>query len=234
MARKISQHGVDFIKSFEGCSLKAYKVSSAEKYYTIGYGHYGSDVKKDMVITKEYAEEMLKQDLVKYEKYVNSKTNVPFTNELTQNMFDALVSFCYNCGSGALKKACSSGIENVCDYMQKIIHCGGVVLAGLVRRRKQEIELFNKAEVSFPKSSYTLVEERTVYSQPKGDSEKLKHGQLTTTQQKNQDKDGDGRLDAGSVVTNKGTVDYLGNVYMKTYSGYIQIYSRKQQKAFVK
>ena len=46
----ISQSGVDLIKQFEGCRLTAYKVTSSEKYYTIGYGHYGADGKMKNVL----------------------------------------------------------------------------------------------------------------------------------------------------------------------------------------
>ena len=53
---KTSENGISLIKSFEGLRLKAYKAVSTEEYYTIGYGHYGADVAKDMVITEEQAE----------------------------------------------------------------------------------------------------------------------------------------------------------------------------------
>ena len=43
------------IKEFEGLSLKAYKPVKTERYYTIGYGHYGSDVKANQVITEKQA-----------------------------------------------------------------------------------------------------------------------------------------------------------------------------------
>ena len=71
----ISQSGVDLIKQFEGCRLTAYKVTSSEKYYTIGYGHYGSDVYAGMTITQAQAESMLKSDLVRFEGYVNTFLN---------------------------------------------------------------------------------------------------------------------------------------------------------------
>ena len=55
MGLKLSDKGLQLIKQFEGCRLKAYKCIITEKYYTIGYGHYGADVKKDMTITMEQA-----------------------------------------------------------------------------------------------------------------------------------------------------------------------------------
>lgn len=56
---KLDKKGLDLIKSFEGCKLKAYKCVPTEKYYTIGYGHYGKDVKPGMVINSKQAEELL-------------------------------------------------------------------------------------------------------------------------------------------------------------------------------
>ena len=67
---KTSQQGVDLIKKYEGCKLVAYRLKG-EKYNTIGYGHYGPDVKDGMVITKTEAEALLKIDLQKFESYVH-------------------------------------------------------------------------------------------------------------------------------------------------------------------
>ena len=64
---KISDNGLNLIKKFESCKLKAYKCVSTEKYYTIGWGHYGADVKADMVITQEQADLMLVSDIKKFE-----------------------------------------------------------------------------------------------------------------------------------------------------------------------
>ena len=57
-ATKTSDNGVALIKTFEGCRLTAYKPVSTEKYYTIGYGHYGPDVKEGMTITQAQAEKL--------------------------------------------------------------------------------------------------------------------------------------------------------------------------------
>ena len=96
---KISDAGINLIKSFEGLRLKAYKPVSTEKYYTIGYGHYGADVKQDMTITQEYADALLRLDLDRFERAVNS-----YQRNWTQNQFDALVSFTFNCGVANLKR----------------------------------------------------------------------------------------------------------------------------------
>lgn len=61
----ISSTGINLIKSFESCKLTAYKALSSEKYYTIGWGHYGSDVYNGMEITQEQADALFEQDIVK-------------------------------------------------------------------------------------------------------------------------------------------------------------------------
>lgn len=140
---KTSKHGIDFIKSFEGLRLTAYKAVSSEKYYTIGYGHYGSDVGKDMMINEAMAEHLLIKDLEKYEKAVNKYVDI---YRLDQNMFDALVSFTYNCGIGNLDKLTQNGKRYISDIRIHILEynkSGGVVLNGLVKRRKAELDLFD-------------------------------------------------------------------------------------------
>ena len=68
---KTSQNGINLIKSFEGCRLQAYKAVPTEKYWTIGYGHYGADVKQGMVITQGRADAYLVSDLGRFEAKVN-------------------------------------------------------------------------------------------------------------------------------------------------------------------
>ena len=135
---RTGQAGIDLIKYFEGLRLKAYKPVSTEKYYTIGYGHYGADVKPDMVITVDYAEALLRLDLDKFERAVNS-----YERSWNQNQFDALVSFAFNCGVANLKRLVTNRTN--AQIAQKIVlynKAGGKVLKGLVRRRKAEQELF--------------------------------------------------------------------------------------------
>ena len=105
---KINKEGLELIKSFEGCRLVAYDdlqpnktithISQVKGTLTIGYGH-TAGVTVGQVISQAQAENMLKSDMAKYEKYVTD--NVKIT--LNENQFSALVSFCYNCGVGNLK-----------------------------------------------------------------------------------------------------------------------------------
>jgi GH24 family phage-related lysozyme (muramidase) len=137
----ISQEGIALIKSFEGCRLTAYKAVPTEKYWTIGYGHYGSDVKPNMVISKDQAERFLIEDLKRYEGYVE-KTGL----KLNQHQHDALVSFTYNCGYGNLKKLIANRtISEIGEALLLYNKSGGRVLNGLVRRRAAEKALFEKA-----------------------------------------------------------------------------------------
>ena len=106
---KTSQKGINLITSFEGCSTKAYW-DKYGKVWTIGYGHTGPDVSEGQIITNQQAENLLKNDLKRFESYVNNKSYVPHI--LNQNQFDALVSFSYNCGQGNLKKFTSNSRRN--------------------------------------------------------------------------------------------------------------------------
>ncbi|WP_068694329.1 lysozyme [Paenibacillus yonginensis] len=151
MVRQISQAGIDLIKSFEGCRLTAYKAVPDEAYYTIGYGHCGPDVKEKMTITQQQAESLLASDLLKFEAYVNDPAYVPVTAQLTQNQFDALVSFCYNCGPGNLSNLCKGRtIAQIAENITKYNKSSGMVLTGLVKRRSAELDLFCKREAGKP------------------------------------------------------------------------------------
>lgn len=132
---KTSDKGIALIKSFEGCRLTAYLCPAG--VWTIGYGH-TAGVVQGQTITQAQADELLKSDLVKYENYVIS-TGLT----LNQNQFDALVSFTYNCGAGNLKKLIANRtLPEIAEAMLLYNKGGGKVLAGLVRRREAERNLF--------------------------------------------------------------------------------------------
>lgn len=141
MKRSLSANGLNLIKSFEGCKLTAYKCVPTEKYYTIGYGHYGSDVKAGMTITLKRAEELLLQDCQKFVNHVNTYMD---KYNFNQNQFDALVSFAYNIGN--IKQLTANGTRTIAQISAKITaynKSGGKVLNGLVKRRAKEKELFD-------------------------------------------------------------------------------------------
>ena len=140
--RRIGQAGLALIKQFEGCRLAAYQCSAG--VWTIGYGH-TAGVHKGMKIMQAQADEYLKQDVAKFEKYVNNPSYVPFTDKLNQNQFDALVSFAFNLGQGNVKKMCTGRtINQIPSAMQQYCKAAGKTLPGLQRRRKAEAALYNK------------------------------------------------------------------------------------------
>ena len=148
---KISENGLNLIISFEGFCPKATKAVKTEKYYTIGYGHYGKDVGEKQTITKEEALTLLKKDMKRFETKVMKYNNC---YNFTQNEFDALVSFAYNVGN--IDKLTAKGTrtkKEIADSMLLYIKSGGNVLDGLRKRRIRERELFLKCSTSnfYPK-----------------------------------------------------------------------------------
>lgn len=144
---KSSQKLVDLVKSFEGLRLEPYKCSAGVP--TIGYGttKYPNGVfvgMQDPEITAGYAEQYLKHDLGKFEAGVTKVVTVP----LSQNQFDALVSFSYNLGLGALKGSTLLKLLNAgkpseaAKEFPRWNKAGGKELAGLTKRRLAEQALF--------------------------------------------------------------------------------------------
>lgn len=164
---KTSNKGIELIKSFEGCHLTSYQCPSG--VWTIGYGH-TAGVCKGMSITQAKADEYLKADLAKFEKYV-----INTGLKLNQNQFDALVSFTYNCGNGNLKKLINGrSLEQIGDAMLLYNKSRGKVLSGLVRRRQSERALFlaEVEEVSREGEKADMAGIRA-YSKEKNGDEKL-------------------------------------------------------------
>ena len=140
---KIGTEGIKLIKSFEGCQLTAYKCPAGA--WTIGWGH-TKDVYEGMSITQEEADVLFLEDIKIYEDAVN---NYVSKFNFNQNQFDALTSFAYNCGIGSLNSICS--LNSIAEIAAELpLYCNAYVdgvktqLAGLVRRRQAELELFNK------------------------------------------------------------------------------------------
>lgn len=139
----INDKGIALIKSFEGLRLKAYKALPSEKYYTIGYGHYGSDIKEGQTITEAEAEALLRADIKKYEAKVNKYSNYKWN----ENEFSALVSFAYNIGNiDGLTKKGERSREEIKKVWTSYSKAGGKELPGLLRRREAELKLFNESD----------------------------------------------------------------------------------------
>ena len=134
----IGNKGLELIKSFEGCRLSSYKCPAG--VWTIGYGH-TQGVYEGMVITQEQADNMLRED-VKY--YADAVDRYQSRFNFTQEEFDSLTSFTYNCGVGSLQAvmSCCNTKQEIAEECKLYNKGGGVVLAGLVRRREEEYKLF--------------------------------------------------------------------------------------------
>ncbi|MFI8415488.1 lysozyme [Serratia sp. NPDC078593] len=139
----IGANGTDLIKKFEGLRLHAYQCSA--NVWTIGYGH-TQGVRPGDIIIQEEADKFLQLDIVESEHAVNQRVSVP----LTQNQFDALVSFVFNVGVGHFSKSTLLKKINADDYdgcaqeFLRWVHVGGVATAGLIKRREAEQALFLK------------------------------------------------------------------------------------------
>ncbi len=137
----ISKEGLSLIKKVEGCELEAYKCAAG--VLTIGYGS-TKGVKKGDTITQEEADKLLLHEMEEYEGYVNKLVEV----NLSQNQFDALVSWVFNLGPANLKASTLLKVLNSKDYegvpaqIQRWNKAGGKVLDGLIIRRNAEALLF--------------------------------------------------------------------------------------------
>ena len=165
----ISKSGINFIKKWEGGPWLTAKRFGAEKYLSIGYGHYGPDVKMGQKITEKEAEELLKKDLTKTVNHVNYINNY-YHYDFNQNEFDALCSFAYNIGSiYQLTAKGTRSKKTIASKMLLYVNSNGKKLPGLVNRRKAENKLFltpvttnvpvNKPTSSKLKSNETIAKE---------------------------------------------------------------------------
>ena len=150
---RLDATGIKFIQSSEALRLNAYLDVAGVP--TIGYGTTiypnGIKVKIGDVCTQEQADIFFSKDTLGFEKIVSFSITQP----LTQNQFNALVSFCYNIGAKGFKDS----------RVRKLINCGNKdnkialsaaflswnkvrkngtleVSDGLSNRRKREIDLY--------------------------------------------------------------------------------------------
>lgn len=150
--RNITSNGLQLIKRFEGFSSAIYSDSAGLP--TIGCGHLLKSYEVAAFkagITKAKAEELLKQDVTVAESAVIRLINVPLTND----QFDALVSFTFNVGAGALQRSTLRARLNREEYwlapeeMMKWIYANGKKVQGLILRRMAEVELYSLGQPSF-------------------------------------------------------------------------------------
>ena len=137
----MTKKGIDLIKKFEGCKLTAYRCPAG--IWTIGYGH-TNGVYQGQTITQYEADKMLENDVVKFEIGVRN-----LVGNLPDNKIDALTSFAFNLGLGALRDStlCKKVKANPNDLtirneFMKWVNAGGKRLQGLVNRRQAEADLY--------------------------------------------------------------------------------------------
>lgn len=139
---RINRYMLDFVKQFEGLSLRPYYCPAGLP--TIGYGHVMSESENYQKITIEDAENLLMQDL----EIAKASVLRNIDRELTENQFTSILSFTYNLGGGALQRSSlrrkiNAKEDDLVPYeLNRWIFSRGKILPGLVRRRKIEGELY--------------------------------------------------------------------------------------------
>ena len=144
--RRISENGLLFAAAWESFSPIAYRATKQEKYLTIGYGHYGSDVRDGQTISQNDALTLLWVDMDKCERAVDKVAS----GRLTQSQFDAVVDLCFNAGVGVIGPNTGTGtylrngnIEGLRAKLSQFIYQGGKPLLGLKRRTTGRLALFD-------------------------------------------------------------------------------------------
>ena len=139
---RFSDKVLEAIKGFEGLRLETYEDPAG--VLTVGYGHTGENVRPGDRISKYWAEELLKTDLMKVCDQLDE-----LELKLTQGQADALISFTFNLGIGRLKSSTLLKVIRGGGSMRQIrrefmrwTHAGGKSLKGLERRRKWEADRF--------------------------------------------------------------------------------------------
>jgi lysozyme len=141
-----SDRGLALTKSFEGLRLTAYQDCAG--VWTIGYGHTGPSVVEGLTISQIDADKLLRQDVADAVDCVNRSVDAL----ISQNQFDAMADFCFNAGRGSFSESTLLRQVNLGNNSAAAaqfglwVHAGGEVVAGLVRRRKAEAQLFANAE----------------------------------------------------------------------------------------
>ena len=142
VTQRINQLGLDLIKRFEGCQLKAYYDSG--QLITVGWGHTGKDVFPGLVITQAKADALLLGDISMTEQELNN-----LELGLNNNQFSALVSFTFNLGIGNLTKSTllkkikiNPTDVSIRNEFLKWNLCAGKPLSGLTARRAAEATLY--------------------------------------------------------------------------------------------
>ena len=139
---RYSEAGLRLTKQFEGLELSAYQDQGG--VWTIGYGHTGPNVRNGLTITEDQAEQLLESDIAGSVACVNRAV----TTSIEQHRFDALVDFVFNLGAASLLTSTllrhinAGQLEEAAAQFLLWDHCKGVVVPGLLNRRRAEMEMF--------------------------------------------------------------------------------------------
>ena len=143
--RHLTDDGLALIKRFEGFEPEIYVCPGG--WSTIGYGHVVREGERERFadgIGEAAAEELLRLDVETAERAVLRLICVP----LEDRQFDALCSFTFNLGAGALQRSTLRRKVNreehgdVPHEFGRWVWAGGRRLRGLVRRREAEAGLY--------------------------------------------------------------------------------------------
>jgi lysozyme len=141
---RLSRPGAELIANFEGYRGTVYR--DAVGIPTIGYGHVVRPGEHFGFLSRQAALALLQRDATAAAHAVHQAVRV----QLSQNQFDALVSFVFNVGAGAfrsstlLRKLNNGDYQGAADQFGAWTHAGGRVLPGLVTRRNAEAAMFRR------------------------------------------------------------------------------------------
>ena len=145
MSRNISDNGLKFTAAWETFASKAYRATKDEKYLTIGFGHYGPDVKPTDTITEAEAYLLLKKDMAEAIKLADSIASLKFN----QAQFDAICDLIFNVGPKAVAAGTGTGqavragdVKTLESKLPQFRNQAGKPVLGIYRRAMGRLALF--------------------------------------------------------------------------------------------
>lgn len=145
MSRNISDNGLKFTAAWETFAGKAYRATKDEKYLTIGFGHYGPDVKPTDTMTEAEAYLLLKKDMAEAVKLADSIASLKFN----QAQFDAICDLIFNVGPKAVAAGTGTGqavragdVKTLESKLPQFRNQAGKPVLGIYRRAMGRLALF--------------------------------------------------------------------------------------------
>lgn len=145
MSRNISDNGLKFTAAWETFASKAYRATKDEKYLTIGFGHYGPDVKPTDTMTEAEAYLLLKKDMAEAVKLADSIASLKFN----QAQFDAICDLIFNVGPKAVAAGTGTGqavragdVKTLEFKLPQFRNQAGKPVLGIYRRAMSRLALF--------------------------------------------------------------------------------------------